>query len=52
MNTLLQLAGGAQHNAPCAVCNVPDKSTTIMIPARLDCPTGWTREYSWLNIKI
>ena len=38
-------AGGAQHNAPCAVCNVPDKSTTIMIPARLDCPTGWTREY-------
>ena len=38
-------AGNAQHNAPCAVCNVPGKSTTIMIPARLDCPTGWTREY-------
>ena len=37
--------GGVQHDAPCAVCNVPDKSTTIMILARLDCPTGWIREY-------
>ena len=38
-------SGSAQHNAPCAVCNVPDKSTTIMIPAKTTCPTGWTREY-------
>ncbi len=33
------------HNAPCAVCYVPDKTTSIMIPARTSCPSGWTREY-------
>ena len=38
-------SGDAQYNAPCAVCNVPDKSTTIMIPAKTTCPTGWIREY-------
>ena len=34
-----------QHNAPCAVCYVATKQTTIMIPAHTSCPTGWTREY-------
>ena len=33
------------HNAPCAVCYVATKLTTIMIPAHTSCPTGWTREY-------
>ena len=37
--------GRNQHNAPCAVCNVPTKSTVIMIPAKTTCPSGWTREY-------
>ena len=33
------------HNAPCAVCFVPVRSTTIMIPAKTVCPSSWTREY-------
>ena len=33
------------HNAPCAVCYVPDKTVVVMIPATTECPTGWTREY-------
>ena len=37
--------GRNQHNAPCAVCDVPDKSRVLMIPAKLTCPSGWTREY-------
>ena len=32
--------------APCAVCDVPGRTRSIMIPARKDCPSGWTREYS------
>ena len=34
-----------QHDALCAVCYVPTKHTTVMIPAHTSCPTGWTREY-------
>ena len=34
-----------QHNAPCAVCYVFNKSTFIMYPSRITCPTGWTVEY-------
>ena len=34
-----------QHNAPCAVCFVPVRSTTIMVPAKTVCPSSWTREY-------
>ena len=37
--------GMIQHDAPCAVCDVPDKSRVLMIPAKLTCPSGWTREY-------
>ena len=33
------------HNAPCAVCYVATKHTTVMIPAHTSCPTGWTMEY-------
>ena len=33
------------HNAPCAVCFVPVRSTTIMVPAKSMCPPSWTREY-------
>ena len=38
---------GSQHNhdAPCAVCRVTLRGTMIMIPARMSCSTGWTREY-------
>ena len=31
--------------APCVVCAAKRKSTTVMIPARNDCPTGWSLEY-------
>ena len=33
------------HNVPCAVCYT-QRETTVMIPAKLTCPSGWTREYS------
>ena len=38
-----------QHNAPCSVCYVPNRATSIMVPAKTRCPTSWTREYyGWL----
>ena len=33
------------HEAPCAVCFVKSRSSTLMMPARNDCPSGWTEEY-------
>ena len=33
------------HNVPCAVCYTSTRETVMMIPARLTCPTSWTREY-------
>ena len=35
----------AQHNMPCAVCYTSTRETVLMIPARLTCPSSWTREY-------
>ena len=32
--------------APCAVCYVSGRSTILMIPARTQCPDGWTSEYA------
>ncbi|XP_066285831.1 uncharacterized protein [Branchiostoma lanceolatum] len=39
--------GGAlhDHDVPCAVCHVASRGSKLMIPARLSCPSGWTREY-------
>ena len=34
------------HNAPCAVCYVSTRETVLMLPARMECPTSWTLEYS------
>ena len=31
--------------APCAACYVQRRSTILMIPARTQCPDGWTKEY-------
>ena len=31
---------------PCAVCFVPQRSASLMIPARTSCPVGWTLEYT------
>ena len=33
------------HNAPCAVCMAVSRCSLIMIPAKTQCPTSWTREY-------
>ena len=36
------------HNVPCAVCEAR-KQTMLMIPAKINCPSRWTREYNgWL----
>jgi len=40
--------GGRQLSdkpAPCAVCYVPQRSATVMMPAAVACPVGWTQEY-------
>ena len=34
-----------EHNTPCAVCYVPTRATTIMVPAKTTCPSSWIREY-------
>ena len=33
------------HNVPCAVCYTSTRETVLMIPARITCPSSWTREY-------
>ena len=38
-------AGKHNHNAPCAVCYTQARSITVMIPAKVNCPSSWTREY-------
>ncbi|XP_076335759.1 uncharacterized protein LOC143238967 isoform X2 [Tachypleus tridentatus] len=35
-----------QMDSVCAVCYVPVRSITLMIPAWRECPTGWTLEYN------
>jgi len=34
------------YPAPCAVCYVVGRSTILMVPARTQCPDGWTTEYA------
>ncbi len=33
------------HNIPCSICYASTRSVHLMIPARYECPTAWTREY-------
>ena len=33
------------HNVPCAVCLASTRAAMIMVPAKTQCPTSWTREY-------
>ena len=33
------------HEAPCVVCFVKSRGSMLMMPARNDCPSGWTMEY-------
>lgn len=32
-------------DVPCAICTVKPATTTMMIPAKLDCPQNWTLQY-------
>eukprot|EP00058_Branchiostoma_floridae_P013337 XP_002598825.1 hypothetical protein BRAFLDRAFT_74498 [Branchiostoma floridae] len=44
-NSPFQGASLLDHDVPCAVCHVASRGSKLMIPARLSCPSGWTREY-------
>ena len=33
------------HDAPWAVCFVRSRASILMMPARNNCPSGWTEEY-------
>ncbi|XP_078617600.1 uncharacterized protein LOC144885553 [Branchiostoma floridae x Branchiostoma japonicum] len=44
-NSPFQGASVYNHDVPCAVCHVASRGSKLMIPARLSCPSGWTREY-------
>eukprot|EP00058_Branchiostoma_floridae_P013324 XP_002598812.1 hypothetical protein BRAFLDRAFT_74511 [Branchiostoma floridae] len=44
-NNPFQGASLHDHDVPCAVCHVASRGSKLMIPARLSCPSGWTREY-------
>ena len=37
--------GRNDHDVPCAVCHVSNRTAVYMVPAKYTCPTGWTREY-------
>ena len=39
------LANLANHNVPCAVCYAA-RNAMIMAPAKITCPSQWTREYN------
>ena len=39
------MSGHQDHDLPCSVCRAP-QSTTIMVPATLTCPPGWTTQYT------
>jgi len=34
-----------RKQAACALCHVQGRSAVTMIPARTECPSGWTTEY-------
>ena len=34
------------QNIPCAVCSTAARAQVLMIPAKTQCPSSWTREYS------
>eukprot|EP00745_Piridium_sociabile_P002941 TRINITY_DN11796_c0_g1_i7.p1 TRINITY_DN11796_c0_g1~~TRINITY_DN11796_c0_g1_i7.p1 ORF type:complete len:131 (-),score=25.44 TRINITY_DN11796_c0_g1_i7:324-716(-) len=38
------IQGQSNQDAVCSVCRAP-QATTLMIPATLTCPAGWTTQY-------
>ena len=39
------VANSHDTDIPCAVCYIPTRNAVYMIPAKYECPSGWTREY-------
>lgn len=39
------IGGTTDDDATCAVCYVSTRETLLIVPARMSCPTSWTREY-------
>ena len=37
--------GTQNENIPCAVCLVSTRAEVMMVPAKVNCPPSWTREY-------
>ncbi|XP_061178229.1 short-chain collagen C4-like [Saccostrea echinata] len=37
-----------EDDVPCSVCHVKMATSSMMIPAKRSCPTGWTKQYSGL----
>ncbi|KAF6028071.1 hypothetical protein EB796_013620 [Bugula neritina] len=35
---------------PCARCYTKTRSAFLMIPAKRDCPSGWTKEYEEMKL--
>ena len=40
------LTAVVNHNVPCAVCYASTRVAVTMIPAKTQCPSNWTLEYS------
>ena len=40
------LASVHRHDMPCAVCFASARETVLMIPAKTQCPSSWTLEYT------
>ena len=40
------LGRSTYNNLPCAVCYTSTRDTILTIPAKVNCPTNWTIEYS------
>ena len=38
--------GHSQQDVPCVACNVETRSSTIMVPGKTACHSGWTLEYT------
>ena len=39
------IVGRSNGNVPCAVCQVKDQTSSLMIPAKTTCPQEWQRQY-------
>ncbi|XP_078692964.1 uncharacterized protein LOC144922790 [Branchiostoma floridae x Branchiostoma belcheri] len=45
-DNMRHITNPVNYDVPCSVCLVSSRSAHVMIPARLSCPRGWSKEYS------